>query len=99
MVRIVQSVPKEPTVIARISTSEARKRFADIVNEVHYGKRRVELVRRGKTLCGLVPADDLRRLQELEDRTDAATVARAMKNHTAKRTRWASYKAEVESKR
>ncbi len=56
--------------INKVTTAEARKHFADIVNNVAYGKDTIVLTRRGKELAALVSIDDLKLLQELEDRQD-----------------------------
>ena len=59
-----------------MSTVEAREQFSDVVNRAAYGKERVLLTRRGKELAAVVPIEDLRRLQKLEDERDLA-IARA----------------------
>ena len=56
--------------INKITTAEARKNFADIVNNVAYGKDPIVLTRRGKALAALVSIEDLKLLQQLEDQQD-----------------------------
>lgn len=56
--------------LRKISTVDARKRFANIINRVAYGKESFILTRRGEPLAALVSMDDLMLLQEIEDRTD-----------------------------
>jgi len=56
--------------INKITTVEARKNFADIVNNVAYGKDTVVLTRRGKELAALVSIEDLELLQQIEDHQD-----------------------------
>ena len=56
--------------INKITTAEARKNFADVVNNVAYGKDTVVLTRRGKELAALVSIEDLQLLQQLEDNHD-----------------------------
>jgi len=53
-----------------ISTADARKHFADIVNEVVYGHNSVILTRRGEKIAALVPIEDHEFLQRLEDVID-----------------------------
>jgi prevent-host-death family protein len=53
-----------------ISTVEAREQFAEIVNRAAYGKERVILTRRGKALVAIVPIEDVKLIEELEDRLD-----------------------------
>ena len=56
--------------INKITTAEARKNFADVVNNVAYGKDTVVLTRRGKELAALVSIEDLQLLQQIEDNQD-----------------------------
>jgi prevent-host-death family protein len=56
--------------MTRLSTSDTRKEFAEALNRVSYGGERIVLHRRGKDIAALVPVEDLRLLQELEDRID-----------------------------
>lgn len=53
-----------------INTSIARDSMSDIINRVSYGKERIVIKRHGKELVALVPIEDLRLLEELEDRLD-----------------------------
>ena len=53
-----------------ISTADARKNFADIVNKVAYGKESVILTRRGQKIAALVSMDELKLLQYIEDHLD-----------------------------
>ncbi len=63
-----------------VSTSEARKDFAEIINKVAYGKEPVIIGRRGKELAAVIPMRDLRLLERLieeeEDRLDVAEASR-----------------------
>jgi antitoxin Phd len=56
--------------ITKITTAEARKNFADIINNVAYGKDPIVLTRRGKELAALVSIEDLELLQRIEDQQD-----------------------------
>src|SRR5690606_41608157 len=58
-----------------IPVTQARAELADLTNRVVYGGERVVLTRHGKPLAALVSADDLRRLEELERRAQAAEAA------------------------
>lgn len=53
-----------------ISTANARKNFADIVNKVAYGNESIVLTRRGQEIAALVTMDELRLLQYVEDHLD-----------------------------
>ena len=64
--------------MAHLSANKARERFADTINRVAYGKERVVLRRRGKEIAAVVPIDDLRLLEELEDRMDLVDARAAL---------------------
>jgi len=51
--------------INKITTVEARKHFAEMVNNVASGKDTVVLTRRGKELAALVSIENLRLLQQI----------------------------------
>ncbi|MEU5520019.1 type II toxin-antitoxin system Phd/YefM family antitoxin [Streptomyces sp. NPDC047860] len=55
-----------------IPVTQARAELADLINRVVYGGERVVVTRHGKPLVALVSADDLRRLEELEEHREAA---------------------------
>ena len=61
-----------------ISTAEARKNFADIVNRVAYGKEPIVLTRRGKKIAALVSMDELELLQQIEDYIDIVEAKKAL---------------------
>lgn len=50
-----------------VSTAEARKRLAEIVNKVAYGKEPVVLTRRGEEIAALISMEELELLQLIED--------------------------------
>ena len=54
----------------QLTTSEVRDQLAEIINRVAYGKERVILTRRGKEVVAVVPIEDVRLLEELENRWD-----------------------------
>jgi prevent-host-death family protein len=54
----------------RLPASKAREKFSEILNEVAYGNERLVLQRHGKDLVAVISAEDLARLEELEDRAD-----------------------------
>ena len=63
----------------KISVSEARSDWSNLINEVAFTKERVILYRRNKDLVAVVPIEDLELLKHLEDRADLAAVRRALK--------------------
>jgi prevent-host-death family protein len=61
-----------------ISTAEARKNFADIVNKVAYGKEPIVLTRRGHEVAALVSIDELGLLRQIEDYIDIEDAKKAL---------------------
>ena len=62
----------------KISTADARKNFADIVNKVAYGKEPIVLTRRGQDIAALVSIDELELLQQIEDHIDIEDAKQAL---------------------
>lgn len=61
-----------------ITTADARKNFADIVNKVAYGKEPVILTRRGQEIAALISIDELELLQKIEDHIDIEDAKKAL---------------------
>ena len=55
---------------ARVSVSEARDTFADLVNRAAYGHERVLVSRRGRPIAAIVPIEDVEFLEHYEDEMD-----------------------------
>ena len=53
-----------------ITAAKARENFAEVINQVAYGKERMVLTRRGRELVAMIPIEDLKALQALEDQID-----------------------------
>ena len=62
----------------KISTADARKNFADIVNKVAYGKESIVLTRRGQDVAALVSIDKIELLQQIEDYIDIEDAKKAL---------------------
>ncbi len=60
-----------------ITTVDARKKFADIINRVAYGNESFVLTRRGEAMAALVSIEDLKLLAEIEDRIDVGDAWKA----------------------
>ena len=58
--------------MSKIAVIDARKDLADVLNRAAYGKERVVLTRRGKDVAAIVPMDDLKILEAIEDHMDVA---------------------------
>jgi len=54
----------------KMSAAEARKNFANIVNRVAYGNDSVVVTRRGEEVAAIVSIEELKLLQQIEDRMD-----------------------------
>jgi prevent-host-death family protein len=68
--------------LRRVTASEAREEFSEIINRVAYGGERVVIRRREKELAAVIPMEDLRLLERLiekeEDRIDAEEAEKIM---------------------
>lgn len=62
----------------KISTADARKNLADIVNKVAYGKESIVLTRRGQDVAALVSMEGLELLQQIEDYIDIEDAKKAL---------------------
>ena len=56
--------------MAQVNTVNARAQFSDIINRAAFGKERVTLTRRGKEIVAVVPIEDVKLLEALEDKID-----------------------------
>ncbi len=54
----------------RVNTVDARAQFSEIINRAAFGKERIILTRRGKEIVAVVPIEDVKLLEALEDRID-----------------------------
>lgn len=61
----------------RIAASLLRTDMADVLNRVAYGRERVVLERYGKDLVAVVPLEDLRLLESMEDNIDLDVAAQS----------------------
>jgi prevent-host-death family protein len=53
-----------------VTTSEAREKFADLIERVCFEKERIVVVRRGKKAVALIPFEDLELLEAFEEEED-----------------------------
>ncbi len=70
---------RKGTGLTRLSTTKARDAFSDIINRVSYRGERIVLERRGKDVVALVPVEDLRLIEEIEDRMDLEEALRRLR--------------------
>ena len=62
-----------------VTTAEARKKLAEIVNRVAYGKEPIVLTRRGEEIAALISMEELALLQLIEDYIDIEDARKALK--------------------
>lgn len=56
--------------LKKITIADARKKFANIINQVAFGNESFVLTRRGEPIAAIVSMKELKLLQDLEDRVD-----------------------------
>lgn len=79
-----------------LTTTGARAAFSEILNRAAFGKERVVLTRRGRSLVAVVPVEDLELLEAIEDRLDldeARAAVAASRRGRQKPRDWAKVKA------
>jgi prevent-host-death family protein len=82
--------------MTRLTVTDVRDDFAEVVNRVAYGGERIVINRRGKEIAALVPVEDVAMLEALEDRVDIARARKALAEARAKGTvHWDDLKAEL----
>ena len=79
--------------MSKISAVDARQQFADIINRSTYAKERIVITRRGKDLAAVVPIEDLKLLEEIEDRIDLEAARKALKESGS--VPWKKVKADL----
>ena len=79
--------------MSKITAVDARQQFADIINRSTYAKERIVITRRGKDLAAVVPIEDLKLLEEIEDHIDLEAARKALKESGS--VPWKKVKAEL----
>ena len=82
------------------AAAKARQNFSEIINQVAYAKERIVIERRGKELAVVIPIEDYRLLQEMEDRVDvedAKVAIQFTKKHGT--IPWAEVKKKVKARK
>lgn len=79
-----------------VSTRDARKNLAELLNRVAYGKERFVVTRHGKGLAALVPLSDVSLLERLRRLLARKEVKAAIENaRTGTSLSWAELKADL----
>jgi prevent-host-death family protein len=83
-------------IMGQVNTVNARAQFSEIINRAAFGKERVTLTRRGKEIVAVVPIEDVKLLEELEDRIDLDDARAALLESKKKGTvSWEKIKKEL----
>lgn len=70
---------KGKRIVKTVDAGQLRGNFADALDTVASGKRRIAVLRDGKQVAALVSADDLAILEALEDRIDVVLAKKALR--------------------
>jgi prevent-host-death family protein len=65
--------------MTRLAAHQVRKDFADTLNRVIYQGERIVIHRRGKNAAVLVPIEDLKLIEAMEDQIDLKLAKKARK--------------------
>ena len=63
-----------------ISSGDLRDRFSEILNDVAFKGERIFVSRNGRPMAALVPVEDAKLLEELEDKIDLAAALKALED-------------------
>ena len=82
--------------MGQVNTVDARSQFSEIINRAAFGKERMILTRRGKELVAVVPIEDVKLLEALEDKMDLEEARAALSESKKKGTvSWEKMKKEL----
>ena len=82
--------------MGQINTVNARAQFSEIINRAAFGKERVTLTRRGKEIVAVVPIEDVKLLEALEDKIDLEEAREALAEAKKKgAVSWQKFKKEL----
>jgi prevent-host-death family protein len=77
-----------------LTTTQVRSRLSTALNQAAFGGERIVLKRHGKPIAAVVPIEDLRLLEEMEDKADIAAV-RKVRKEKGKPIPWEKIKKEL----
>ncbi len=81
--------------MTKISTLEARKKLADVINSAQYGKDRIVLTRHGKPVASVISIEDLELLESLEDRLDLLEAKAVLDDADSEFVEWEDVKDTI----
>jgi prevent-host-death family protein len=70
-----------------INTADAKEEFTEIVNRVAHNKERIILTRRDKEIAAIIPLEDLKFLEDAQNKNDLEEATEALKEARARGTR------------
>jgi prevent-host-death family protein len=70
-----------------INTADAKEEFTELVNRVAHHKERIILTRRDKEIAAIVPLEDLKLLEDSQNKNDLAEATEALKEARSQGTR------------
>ncbi|MFQ5853574.1 MAG: type II toxin-antitoxin system Phd/YefM family antitoxin [Candidatus Binatia bacterium] len=80
----------------QVNTVDARAQFSEIINRAAFGKERMILTRRGKEIVAVVPIEDVKLLEALEDKIDLEEAHAALLEAKKKGTvSWSKIKKDL----
>lgn len=79
--------------MTKLAASQARDSFSDTLNRVAYRGERIVLRRRGKDLAAIIPMEDLRLIEKMEDETDVREARKALAEMKRKGEKPVPYRA------
>ena len=79
----------------RYTASTARAQFAEIVSRAEYAGEHTIIHRRNKPVAAVIPIEDLRLIEKLEDEIDIAEARKAMKEK-GKNVPWEQIKRQLD---
>jgi prevent-host-death family protein len=77
------------------NATQVRDEFADTIHRAADKKERIIVHRRGKPVAAVVPIEDLRLLEELEDRVDQEEARRILADPTEDFRPWKEARQEL----
>lgn len=82
--------------MGQVSTVEARKQISEIINRAAFGKERMILTRRGKEIVAVVPIEDVKLLEAIEDKIDLEEARAALREAKKKgAVSWSKIKKDL----
>ena len=76
----------------KLTASEARQNFSDILNRAAFGRERVLVHRGKKPVAAIMPVEDYKFLEDLEDRIDIEEARKRLNEPTIP---WSKIKKEL----